>query len=92
MLKRIFFGICLQALAVSVAAAELLSNSEVNSQWRSKVIAVKDGGSAPGVMTLLRAFHHALPTWVVGEVLKQYDHPAKGTMRDGSMLLFEDHA
>ena len=91
MLKRIFFGICLQALAVSVAAAELLSNSEVNSQWRSKVIAVKDGGSAPGVMTLLRAFHQALPTWVVGEVLKQYDHPAKGTTRDGSMLLFEDH-
>ena len=67
----------------------ILSNSEVDARWRKTDIKVKNGGQAPNVVTLLRAFHQALPTWVVGEVLKQNDHPAKGTKRDGSVLILE---
>lgn len=78
-------------LATTGYARELLSNSEVHQQWRSKTIKVTNGGATPDVVTLLRAFDKALPTWVVGEVLKQNDQPRKGTKRDGSTLLFEDN-
>lgn len=74
---------------VSSNAKETLSNSEINSQWRQKVITVKNGGQAPDVVTLLRAFHQALPAWVVSEVLKQADHPAQGTRIDGTAFIFD---
>ena len=78
------------ALAMTAAsAAEPLSNSEVDARWRKTAIKVAGGGAAPNVVTLLKAFHQALPTWVVGEVLDQNDHPAKGTRRNGSTLILE---
>ena len=76
------------ALAMTAAsAAEPLSNSEVDARWRKTAIKVAGGGASPNVVTLLKAFHQALPTWVVGEVLDQNDHPAKGTKRNGSTLI-----
>ena len=89
-MKKYLLLIIMLASVGSVAAKELLCNSEVNAQWRKKTINVKGGGQAPDVLTLLKAFHQELPTWVVGEVLKQHAHPAKGTKRDGSTLLFEN--
>ena len=78
-------------LTLTATAQRMLSNSEVDRQWRSKTIAVKDGGAAPDVVTLLRAFDKVMHTWVVGQVLTQLEHPAKGTKRDGTTLLYEDH-
>ena len=77
-------------LALTTTARETLSNSEVSQQWHTKTIQVKNGGQSPDVVTLLRAFDKALPTWVVGEVLKQLEHPIKGTKRDGTTLLYEN--
>lgn len=89
-MKKILLSLtCL--LALTATASEILSNSEVAQQWRTKAIPVKNGGTSPDVVTLLRAFDKALPTWVVGEVLKQNDKPVKGTKRDGSSLLYEDN-
>ena len=70
-------------------AQKTLDNSEVNSQWRTKKISVKDGGQTPDVVTLLRAFHQALPTWAVSQVLKQADHPAKGTRQSGTAAIWD---
>lgn len=79
------------AASVNMTAATFLSNSEVAEQWRGIIITVKNGGQNPDVVTLLKAFHKALPTWVVGEVLKQEAHPAKGTRFEGTTSIFEDH-
>ena len=73
----------------SNSAQNTLDNSEVNSQWRTKKISVKDGGQTPDVVTLLRAFHQALPTWAVSQVLKQADHPAKGTRQSGTAAIWD---
>ena len=73
----------------SSSAQKTLDNSEVNSQWRTKKISVKDGGQTPDVVTLLRAFHQALPTWAVSQVLKQADHPAKGTRQSGTAAIWD---
>ncbi len=85
--------VCLLILmtASQLAAQDFLSNSEVDSLWRNMTIPVKGGGLRPDVVMLLEAFHKALPTWVVGEVMKQHAHPAKGTKRNGSILLLESH-
>ena len=79
----------LMAFAGSSSAQKTLDNSEVNSQWRTKRISVKDGGQTPDVVTLLRAFHQALPTWAVSQVLKQADHPAKGTRQSGTAAIWD---
>ena len=79
----------LTAFAGSSSAQKTLDNSEVNSQWRTKKISVKDGGQTPDVVTLLRAFHQALPTWAVSQVLKQADHPAKGTRQSGTAAIWD---
>lgn len=79
----------LMAFAGSSSAQKTLDNSEVNSQWRTKKISVKDGGQTPDVVTLLRAFHQALPTWAVSQVLKQADHPAKGTRQSGTAAIWD---
>lgn len=81
--------IVLIAFIGSNSAQNTLDNSEVNSQWRTKRISVKDGGQTPDVVTLLRAFHQALPTWAVGQVLKQADHPAKGTRQSGTAAIWD---
>lgn len=79
----------LMAFAGSSSAQKTLDNSEVNSQWRTKKISVKNGGQTPDVVTLLRAFHQALPTWAVSQVLKQADHPAKGTRQSGTAAIWD---
>ena len=84
--------ICIMVLIAYVgssSAQKTLDNSEVNSQWRTKKISVKDGGQTPDVVTLLRAFHQALPTWAVSQVLKQADHPAKGTRQSGTAAIWD---
>ena len=81
--------IVLIAFVGSNSAQNTLDNSEVNSQWRTKKISVKDGGQTPDVVTLLRAFHQALPTWAVSQVLKQADHPAKGTRQSGTAAIWD---
>ena len=79
----------LTAFAGSSSAQQTLDNSEVNSQWRTKKLSVKNGGQTPDVVTLLRAFHQALPTWAVSQVLKQADHPAKGTRQSGTAAIWD---
>lgn len=81
--------IVLIAFIGSNSAQNTLDNSEVNSQWRTKKISVKDGGQTPDVVTLLRAFHQALPTWAVSQVLKQADHPAKDTRQSGTAAIWD---
>lgn len=81
--------IVLIAFIGSNSAQNTLDNSEVNSQWRTKKISVKNGGQTPDVVTLLRAFHQALPTWAVSQVLKQADHPAKGTRQSGTAAIWD---
>ena len=84
--------ICIMVLIAFIgsnSAQNTLDNSEVNSQWRTKKISVKDGGQTPDVVTLLRAFHQALPTWAVSQVLKQADHPAKGTRQSGTAAIWD---
>ena len=87
---KLLLTIIMLAFAGSMNAQKYKSNTDVNNEWRSKTIAVKNGGQTPDVMTLLKAYHKALPTWVVGEVLKQNARPAKGTRYDGSAMIWED--
>ena len=89
-MKKTILSILMLAIASGITAQNYLSNSEVSSQWREKNITVKNGGQAPHIIALLHAFHQALPTWVVGEVLKQADHPAQGTRVDGTASIYED--
>ena len=61
----------------------------MNAQWFKTTIPVENGGQAPDVVKLLRAFHEAMPTWVTGEVLQQADHPAKGTRLSGTASIWD---
>lgn len=79
------------ATGISAQARETLGNGDIAAQWRTKSIKVKNGGKAPSVVTLLKAFQENFPTWVVGEILNQNDHPVKGTKRNGSTLLYENN-
>ena len=89
-MKRILVCIVgILTLVCSTSAQDYLSNSEINSQWRQKTITIKNGGQTPDVVTLLRAFHQALPSWVVSQVLKQADHPAQSTRVDGTASIFD---
>lgn len=54
--------IMLTAFTGSSSAQNTLDNSEVNSQWRTKKLSVKNGGNTPDIVTLLRAFYQAMPT------------------------------
>ena len=69
--------------------AQLMDNADVNARWHKTTINVKNGGQAPDVVKLLRAFNQAMPTWVVGEVLKQADRPAKGTRQSGTASIWD---
>ena len=89
-MRTTILSLILLTVAACMRAEVQLQNSEVNSQWRTKTISVKNGGQSPDVIKLLRAFNEALPTWVVGEVLKQADHPAKGTRQSGTASIYED--
>ena len=90
-MRKSILSLILLATATSMSAKTMLMNSEVDSLWRQTTISVKNGGQAPDVMTLLRAFHQALPTWVVGEVLDQQKKPVPGTKRNGTTLLYENN-
>ena len=90
-MRKIFLSIIVLLTATSISAKTILMNSEVDSLWRQTTISVKNGGQAPDVMTLLHAFHQALPTWVVGEVLDQQKKPVPGTKRNGTTLLYENN-
>lgn len=79
-MKRIVVLLLSVLIGSSAWANIVMSNSEVSQYWRSKSIKVTDGGATPDVMTLLKAFHQTLPTWVVGEVMKREAQPAKGSM------------
>ena len=82
---------CILAMGAGSGNALALNNTKVDSLWRQKAISVKNGGQAPDVMTLLRAFNEVLPTWVVGEVLEQQKKPVPGTKRNGTTLLYENN-
>ena len=88
-MRKTIISLIMLTIAANMAAQDFLSNSEINSQWRQKTISVKNGGQTPDVVTLLRAFHQTLPAWVVGEVLKQADHPAKGTRQSGTASIWD---
>ena len=90
-MRKIFLSIIVLLTALEMSAQNTLMNSEVDSLWRQKTISVKNGGQTPDVMTLLRAFNEALPTWVVGEVLNQQEKPVPGTKRNGTTLLYENN-
>ena len=77
------------AMGAGSVKAQLMDNAKVNAKWSKTTINVKNGGQAPDVVKLLRAFHEAMPTWVVGEVLEQADHPAKGTRQSGTALIWD---
>lgn len=69
----------------TAANGETLNNDAVAAKWRKTPIRVKDGGSSPDVMTLLKAFHSALPTRVTGEVLQRGEN-----LKDGQQYESED--
>lgn len=81
--------ISLLAVGVGGMKAQVMDNADVNARWSKTTINVKNGGQAPDVVKLLRAFNEAMPTWVVREVLKQADHPAKGTRQSGTASVLE---
>ena len=88
-MKKTLFPLLMLAIAMSMSANSFYSNSDINKQWRTKAISVKNGGQTPDVVTLLKAFHQSFPAWVVGEVLNQADHPAKNTRQSGSASIFD---
>ena len=65
---------CLAALVLctltAMAEENYVGNSDINAQWRKREIKVKGGSKAPSIMTLLKAFQGAMPTWSVGKVIK----------------------
>ena len=81
--------ISMLAMGAGSVKAQTLDNADVNAQWFKTTIPVENGGQAPDVVKLLRAFHEAMPTWVTGEVLEQADHPAKGTRLSGSASIWD---
>ena len=71
-MRKTIFTLLMLAVAIGMSAHELLSNAEVDAQWRTKTISVKNGGQSPNVVMLLKAFNKALPTWVVGDYKKPF--------------------
>ena len=88
-MKKSILSLILLTISVSIYAQSTQMNSDVHRQWRTKTIRVVNGGKTPDIVTLLRAFHQEHPTWVVGEVLDQADHPAKGTRQSGTASILE---
>ncbi len=77
-------------IAGAMAAQDFVGNSDINSHWREVRIPVKNGGQAPGVLALLKAFHQVWPTWTVNEVIKQANKPAPTTFKSGTATIYED--
>ena len=88
-MRKTLISLIMLTIAANIAAQDFLSNSEINSQWRQKTISVKNGGQTPDVVKLLRAFNEVMPTWTVSQVLKQADHPAKGTRQSGTAVIWD---
>ncbi len=89
MKRRISLIIGLLMMTLFISAQDAMSNSEINEQWRHKTISVKNGGQAPGVLTLLKAFYAVFPSFPISEVLAQNEHPLKGTKRIGKKLVWD---
>lgn len=89
MKKLLVCMISMLAVGAGSVKAQVLDNADVNAWWFKTTINVKNGGQAPDVVKLLHAFNEAMPTWVVGEVLEQADHPAKGTRQSGTALIWD---
>ena len=85
-MRKTLISLIMLTIAANMAAQDFLSNSEINSRWRQKTISVKNGGQTPDVVKLLRAFNEVMPTWAVSQVLKQADHPAKGTRQSRILI------
>jgi hypothetical protein len=88
-MRKTLISFIMLTIAANIAAQDFLNNSEINSQWRQKTISVKNGGQTPDVVKLLRAFNEVMPTWTVSQVLKQADHPAKGTRQSGTAVIWD---
>ena len=88
-MRKTLISLIMLTIAANIAAQDFLNNSEINSQWRQKTISVKNGGQTPDVVKLLRAFNEVMPTWTVSQVLKQADHPAKGTRQSGTAVIWD---
>lgn len=84
-MKRLVTILLCQLCALLCVHGADLSNSEVNAKWRTTKISVKGGGVSPDVMTLLKAFHHVLPTWVTGAVIKHGEN-----LKDGGQYVSDD--
>ena len=89
MKRFLVYMISMLAVGVGGMKAQVMDNADVNARWSKTTINVKNGGQAPDVVKLLRAFNEAMPTWVVREVLKQADHPAKGTRQSGTASIWD---
>lgn len=70
-LKRTFY-LAAFVLCTMTAMAEgnYMDNSAIDAQWRKREIHIKGGSKAPSIMTLLKAFQGAMPTWSVEQVIK----------------------
>lgn len=88
-MRKTILSILVLAVAQSVAAQNFLSHSDFNKDWRYKPITVENGGQAPGVVTLLKAFQQTWPTWVANEVIKQANKPAPTTFKSGTATIYE---
>ena len=91
-MRKTIFTLLMLAVAIGMSAHELLSNAEVDAQWRTKTISVKNGGQSPNVVMLLKAFNKALPTWVVGEVLYLAAHQRSPHLRHQPLRAARDAA
>ena len=88
-MRKTFISLIMLTIAANMAAQDFLSNSEIDNRWRQKTISVKNGEQTPDVVKLLRAFNEVMPTWAVSQVLKQADHPAKGTRQSGTTVIWD---
>ena len=70
---------------ITAVSGETLTTDGVAEKWGETPITVKDGGSSPDVMTLLKAFHSVLPTNMTAEVLLRGEK-----LKDGEQYESED--
>ena len=90
-LTRTFYLAALVLCTLTAMAEEnYVGNSDINAQWRKREIKVKGGSKAPSIMTLLKAFQGAMPTWSVGKVIKHGEQIVLGA-NDNYVALCRKH-
>ena len=65
-MRKTIFTLLMLAVAIGMSAHELLSNAEVDAQWRTKTISVKNGGQSPNVVMLLDDYKKPFPQMEIG--------------------------